>query len=1337
MGLTNQGHVEVLEVARDEFYLPNDHGGLKKIPVQADIEALLQQAEVTKDESGAMPQLVFYPPGTARTTANRRILNGRIMLHAATVAGAVQAATDEGCEKARPLGRLAGYAVAEIQRMPGASLLAAAALSQRAGITTAQPMLGGGAVTMAAPTYGGTFFGRQWHLKNTQQSGGIAGIDANVVPVWSEHQGEGVVIAIVDDGVENTHPDIAPRYQMLLSYDFLLGIPSATPKVNYAYDSFGRPDNHGTSVAGLAAGAGGGIYGAAPQASLAGIRLVGGGGYPSEDMEIEALSFQNDLITIKNNSWGFDLDPAALGELSLPVQETLKEAALHGRGGKGVIMTFAAGNSYINPDPDTFDTQEYAQGNKSGWSNNMHVFAVGAVNASGGRACYSETGAHLLTCAPADGGKFDPFDPSIVTTDRSGALGYNDGTWPASFDLPDSRYTSRFGGTSAATAVASGVIALMLEANPGLGWRDVKEILLRTGVKVDPHDPDWVSRTGGSPSLPPLKHNHQYGGGMVNGVAAVALAKTWRNLGEMSTLSWTSNDPLPIPDYSYSGATVQHDFSSEAPLRVEHVEVVVDMRHTCRGDVSIDLISPSGTVSQLAHASYLDHRVRNNDDTLSDAGYPFWTFSSTRHWGESSLGTWKVVFRDLAFEDTGTVESVEIRLHGAAAPKPTLAEAPQDAITPIGNLAEIRVVPGGAPDFSYVWLKGAARVANQTTATLLIATMNTAAAGQYAVQISNLTGMVKSAPVNLGAVDTASRSFIFNEKSSFALQATAAGPGIRYQWKKKGVVLSDESPHLTGTSTSRLTLKGITKNDAADYACEVTVGTAVASTGTFHVEVRVKPVIAEDFEFVPSIVSGSFTLQIPIIGTETGVDGHPTRYVISGLPSGVTYNASTGVITGVPNVGGSSFTIKITAINAAGSSTTVTKLLTIAKLPLPTVGTFNGLVDADSFTNGSFGGTVTVITAATGAFSGRLTLGSAVYALSGRMKAAPDSDPSATLSLRRAGKAAPLKVAFAISRTDGHLTGTVQDTSLTATTGLDAWHNPYSALNRAGDVAAVYNAWIDPPAAATILSADDDTSSPLLMPVTHPAAPEGTSFALMTVNSLGAVTWVSRLADHTLLTRSTTIGETGSIPEHFMLYGNRGSFRGWVQLAAPSSSAVDSVNGAMRWLRNPQPAASTTRSYKSGFLLDNMPVTGSSYAKPASGHVLWGLSNVGTMPNQSNARLMFAKAGLELAANCDDVSAIDMRVLTSGLAQKLPPNPTVLRMKVTPANGVFGGTAVLKDTVLKNGKHVVISRFVLFYGLIRPSEGKGRGYFLLSQLPDAASSPQLSGTVELTAGSQD
>ncbi|MCH8922171.1 MAG: S8 family serine peptidase, partial [Planctomycetes bacterium] len=193
------------------------------------------------------------------------------------------------------------------------------------------------------------YFDSQWHLRNTGQTGGLPGVDANVVPAWDTAQGRGVVIGIVDDGIEFTHPDLSAQYRADLSFDFLDNDNDPSPIL-------ANGDFHGTSVAGVAAAAGDngtGVSGAAPQAELAALRLVS---FPlsNDAQEAAALSHERDQIDIYNNSWGPPDDGTTLAPGPLTLQ-AIQDGINLGRGGLGSIYTWAAGNGLLEFDDSNYD----------------------------------------------------------------------------------------------------------------------------------------------------------------------------------------------------------------------------------------------------------------------------------------------------------------------------------------------------------------------------------------------------------------------------------------------------------------------------------------------------------------------------------------------------------------------------------------------------------------------------------------------------------------------------------------------------------------------------------------------------------------------------------------------------------------------------------------------------------------------------------------------------------------------------------------------------------------------------------------------------------------------
>ncbi|HPM79751.1 MAG TPA: S8 family serine peptidase, partial [Candidatus Anammoximicrobium sp.] len=470
-------------------------------------------------------------------------------------------------------------------------------------------------------------FSNQWHLLNTGQTGGTPGADANVRTAWDAASGSGVVIGIVDDGLQYTHPDLAAKYQAALSYDFNFNDPDPSPDPAW--------DFHGTAVAGVAAAAtnnGIGVAGAGRDASLAGLRLIAG---PSSDAdEASALTYEMQQIDIYNHSWG----PSDVGALASPGPLTLaalQNSVTTGRGGLGNIHVWAAGNGLQNDDNANYD----------GYANSRYTIAVSAIDHNGRQSYYSEPGAPILVAAYSN----PAGTVGITTTDLVGANGYAAGD-----------YANDFGGTSSATPLVSGVISLMLDANPNLTWRDVQHILVQTAKQNDPTDSDWTTNAGGH------LVNHKYGFGAIDAAAAVNAAGAWTSVSEeISYLSGPINVSAAIPDRNPAG--VSSTFTVSEDINLEWVEIVFNATHSQSADLEVVLTSPSGTSSVLAE----QRLVGNAGD------YNNWVFTSARHWDEPSAGQWTLTVRDLGgLAAGGTFNSWQINVYGNSggepySPKPT------------------------------------------------------------------------------------------------------------------------------------------------------------------------------------------------------------------------------------------------------------------------------------------------------------------------------------------------------------------------------------------------------------------------------------------------------------------------------------------------------------------------------------------------------------------------------------------------------------------------------------------------------------------------------------------
>lgn len=349
-------------------------------------------------------------------------------------------------------------------------------------------------------------YAQQWHLEPAQIGTTEVAQDANVVAAWEVTEGEGVVVAVIDDGVDIDHEEFASPEKIVAPRSV------SVPRGDDPRPSDG--DNHGTAVSGVACADGlHGASGVAPKARLMPIRNASGLG--SQD-EADAIVWATDNgAGVINCSWGPNdgdwwdaTDPVhnAVSPLPDSARLAIDHAVNNGRDGLGCVITWAAGNGNESVDND-------------GYASYDSVIAVAACNDVGTRAVYSDYGKAIWCAFPSnnfasdDGSGDEVMTPGIWTTDRSGNDGYNAGD--ASIGDEAGNYTNSFGGTSSAAPGVAGVAALVIAANPELRWDEVKDVLKRCCDRID-DERDEYDADG---------HSKQYGFGRINARRAVELAQ--------------------------------------------------------------------------------------------------------------------------------------------------------------------------------------------------------------------------------------------------------------------------------------------------------------------------------------------------------------------------------------------------------------------------------------------------------------------------------------------------------------------------------------------------------------------------------------------------------------------------------------------------------------------------------------------------------------------------------------------------------------------------------------------------------------------------------------------
>ena len=476
------------------------------------------------------------------------------------------------------------------------------------------------------------YSGCQWHLDNRNQVRGTADEDINVTGVWSAgNLGEGINVAVVDDGMHHQHEDLHENVETSRNHDYRPGSNEIhTP---------GR--THGTAVAGLIAARDNsiGMRGVAPRATIYGYNYLVG---QSNANEANAMSRNAATTAISNNSWGPG-DSAGPEPATTMWEEAVEKGVTDGYDGKGVLYVWSGGNGAEDGDNSNLD--EY---------NNLYaVTSVCAVNHDGKRSSYSEPGANLWVCAPSSDREAKA--AGIATTDNG------------------NRYQDGFGGTSASAPIVSGVAALIRAANNDLTWRDVKLILAASARKNDSTNAGWEEGEEKYGDTGNYNFNHQYGFGVVNAAKAVDLASGWRNLPPLRKSSAESrNTNLSIPDATEAdpanmvtggpGDTVTSALTLDSHVEfVEYIRVDTNFSHTSFRDLDIELESPSGKVSKLV--PFFEITVTNPFVPLIEWNGSF-RFGSAKHLGENSAGEWTLKITDHHAEDIGRLRSWKITAFG-------------------------------------------------------------------------------------------------------------------------------------------------------------------------------------------------------------------------------------------------------------------------------------------------------------------------------------------------------------------------------------------------------------------------------------------------------------------------------------------------------------------------------------------------------------------------------------------------------------------------------------------------------------------------------------------------
>ncbi|XP_062140559.1 furin-like protease 2 isoform X2 [Drosophila sulfurigaster albostrigata] len=442
-------------------------------------------------------------------------------------------------------------------------------------------------------------FKEQWYLNG----GAKDGLDMNIVPAWQKgYTGKGVVVSILDDGIQTNHPDLAQNYDPDASFDINGNDSDPTPQDN-------GDNKHGTRCAGEVAAVAFNNYcgvGVAYNASIGGVRMLDG--KVNDVVEAQALSLNPAHIDIYSASWGPEDDGSTVDGPGPLARRAFIYGVTSGRQGKGSIFVWASGNGGRYTDSCNCD----------GYTNSIFTLSISSATQAGYKPWYLEECSSTLATTYSSG--TPGHDKSVATVDMDGRL------------RPDHICTVEHTGTSASAPLAAGICALALEANPDLTWRDMQYLVVYTS-RPGPLEKE----SGWTLNGVKRKYSHKFGYGLMDAGAMVTLAEQWNSVPPQHICKSRENneDRNIAGEYGYTLATHMDVNGCAGTINevryLEHVQCRITLRFFPRGNLRILLTSPMGTTSTLLFERPRDIVKSNFDD---------WPFLSVHFWGEKAEGRW-------------------------------------------------------------------------------------------------------------------------------------------------------------------------------------------------------------------------------------------------------------------------------------------------------------------------------------------------------------------------------------------------------------------------------------------------------------------------------------------------------------------------------------------------------------------------------------------------------------------------------------------------------------------------------------------------------------------------
>lgn len=1180
-------------------------------------------------------------------------------------------------------------------------------------------------------------FNEQWALRNTGQTvariSGTSGADIKFLDAWAKARPlfEEIVVAVIDTGVDFTHPELAPR---------MWTNPLEIPGNNMDDDGNGYVDDyhgydfidhlsdpsdvsdHGTHIAGTIAAQGNngsGISGIHDQVKIMALKVSANGDTMTTSAIIEAIQY---TITMKRRGVNLVALNASYGGTGFSNAE---RSAIQTAGSEGIILCAAAGNESVNNNTTPSYPASYGLAN---------IITVAASNQNDALSSFSNFGSTSVDLA-APGSNILSTAPTVYTFQTAG--GPHD-VRPMTFATPTSGFTGQIihcglGNPGDFPQTVSGQIALIQRGTLTFAEKvaNAKAAGAIAAIIYNNVSGQYLGTLGGGGSWIPAFSLSQAGGQSI-----LSRLPTSGTLIATPGYQFLNGTSMATPHVTAAVAFAAQNFPGDTVAqRKQRILGNVDVKPSLQG-----LVKTGGRLN-------LNRIVDEDQD-----GIPDWQATALLLTGPPSLPGGVLTF---PYSHSFTVQSGSAPFHftlahGSLPPGITLA--------PDGTLSGTPTQPG-----TFAFTVAVTDEADHTGGALLSLTI--AAEPLHITAPSQLPAAYTGAPISIPLTatgGTAPYAWALTSGSlpaGISLSPTGLLSGFPTEPASGDFTLTVTDAHqLRDEKTFSLTILlspiTIVNAESLPYAMKGEPYTLALTTegGTApHTWTRLSGLLPPGLQLSPAgLLTGrptttglfSFRLQVtdaegftttrlftlsarstytvPVVDdlalpsthigapyTATVTAAHyPRSYKITGLPKGLKATAKTGLITGRPKEHGD-FTLQVIASNPAGQSQVKSATLTVRDLPSKWTGTFTGIMARDPAANADLGSRFTLTTTALGSFTVKVTTGRSTKAAKGFL-----TEGATQASVTLHGQ----ELNLTLDAVTQLITGTHGSAPVTG------WRIPWHTRNApATDHIGYYSAALN-------LSHPDD--------LTQEAIPQGSGYLTVRINPAGIASIAGRTATGDRLTSSGGIGISGQTALYQPLYKNQGSLSGTFTVHLPEEpTAIPTQNRLtadptadpttdLTWLK----PADSTRTYASGFGPLPLTLTGGYLAPKSSGSTVLGLPQPGT------AALTFTDGGLALSDTDPDLATFDLSSLYKVTlpASGSPANPARTTLRLNKSTGLINGTFTLTEPGSR------LKRQVKYLGIIipqPPGSTRAQGYFLLPQLPTEgqppAKTPILSGSMQL------